>query len=91
MIKLKSINHQELKEVRFDFLIVASGYETRCRFLSESFNLNAFNKFSLGFENEKDDLIRLTNDEYFSQNNFISLELKAQDSRNQELEKLKNG
>lgn len=63
-----------------DFLIVASGYESRCVFQAKKLFKQSTKKFALGFKGEQNDSNRIKHDEDLSNLNFESLLIDAEES-----------
>lgn len=75
MVTINQIVFEEIESYEFDFLICASGFETRATFQSEKIHSKASTKYALGFKSEKNCFNRTKNDLFFQENNFIIQEL----------------
>ena len=80
LYKVEQIQYHEIdKDLYYDVLIVASGYETRARFLSENIRINASKKYAISFNTHEDKYSKQDNDSYFKNSGF---ELVIGDSDN---------
>lgn len=72
IIKTEQIELDFLKEIDFDLVITSSGYESRGVHLMSVTNINSKINIALGFDNYRDNEVRLKNDQYFAKLNFRS-------------------
>lgn len=68
-----------LSKINFDLFICASGFETRSTFQA-SYISNVGRKICIGFDNEKDNLERKKNDDFFIKNNFEILNCSVEEN-----------
>src|SRR5688572_4909768 len=70
LFKTNQIDIQELKKKDFDVIIVASGYESRAKYLTHTFKFNASKKICFGFTEHTENFERKTNDLVFKSQKF---------------------
>lgn len=67
-MKIKSVNQFEssrLSLIDYDLIIVSSGYESRCTYISQTFKLKSNSKICFAFKNYENNLARKKNDRFF--------------------------
>jgi len=67
---IQQIDFEKLNEIRFDILIMVSGYEDRCSFLATHLSSVAIHKIVFGFREKKNEGFRHENDQVFSSLNY---------------------
>ncbi len=83
MLNLTNVYNIDIEDIhsqQFDVGIFASGYESRSSFLARNLNSSSINhKIILGFEEHRDDDVRLDNDAYYKKHYNDPLIFSSQD------------
>jgi hypothetical protein len=77
MRSFRQIETQELFNLNFDIIIVASGYEKRAPFIARQIKCNKAKKFAFAFSDNKDKYNRYENDQTFISLGFELVEIKG--------------
>ncbi len=77
LIYAHQIGFDQVSDEEFDFFLAASGYEIRSTYLLENVEINAKKKIALGFDEMKDNPVRIKNDAVFLERGFESFELST--------------
>jgi hypothetical protein len=67
---IKQLEEEALKDISFDLVICASGFEKRATHVVKKYKLKAENKFCFSFKAKENILHRLDNDRFYRTNNF---------------------
>lgn len=79
---IQQINFSDITTVKFDILIMVSGYENRCSFLAEKLQSNALTKIVFGFKEKKETGNRPENDKLFRHLNYEYIEASGNSGDN---------
>ncbi|TXJ28975.1 MAG: hypothetical protein E6Q24_04675 [Chitinophagaceae bacterium] len=70
LVNTSNVSPAVLSQINFDLVIVASGYESRARYLAEQYAIEASSKLALQFLEHSNDAVRMENDIFFQSNGF---------------------
>src|SRR5688572_4987013 len=88
MIRIRQPNSIEIDNLKIDFLISSSGFETRAIAQSKTLATKATYKVALAFNSEMDDPVRKYNDEFFTQLGFALIGINSEERTNSQLEEI---
>ncbi len=90
MLIIKQPKPEYLENLTMDFLIVASGYESRAVTQAKKYSSKAIKKIALGFSTEENDKIRINNDKILHKLGFSIHKIVGEMPTNTVLSKLIN-
>lgn len=70
----RSTSISDLEKKEYDLILTASGYESRCSFLVNNYSLKSYHKICFGFEKQKDQFARNSNDAIFKDKGFTIID-----------------
>jgi len=88
MIKIEQISSEDALLQNYNLFIVASGFEKRATLQGEKYSGHANRKIALAFNNERDDVVRLQNDEIFHERGFEPIILDGEETDYDVLKKI---
>lgn len=78
LFSARQVGPEILTRTEYDLFILVSGYEQRCVYLPEKYNINARKKIALAFEERKGEKERKRNDDYFLAHEFQLLKTSGE-------------